>query len=142
MPVTAGRTHTDGVEAMAADADLLLGRGEAPEAGGWQGEPGASTFTTYAVLFPTPGLYDGDLADPTAYFDYAAQFTCIGKNQEGAEAVADLVKATYVDTPLVVAGRASYRGQLLVERPVTRDDSTAPPLHYAVLQITWRTQPA
>lgn len=141
MPATAGRAHTDAVAAAAADVDILVGRGQAPAAGGWQGEAGKSKFQTYVVLYPTPGMYDADLV-PLEYFDFTCQFTCVASRQQDAETLADLVKATFVNQVLAVDGRASYRGQLEVDRPVTRDDATAPPLHYAVLQITWRTQPA
>lgn len=142
MPATAGKTHTDAVEVALAADDLVVGRGQAPTAGGWQGEPGASTFQAYVVLYPTPGTYDADLADPLEYFVYGCQFTCVAARQQDAETLADRVKALLVNQLLTVDGRASYRGQLEVDRPVTRDDVTAPPLHYAVLQLSWRTQPA
>lgn len=142
MPATAGKSHTDAVEAALVADELLVGRGQAPADGGWQGEPGASTFQAYTVLYPTPGTYDGDLGDPLEYFDFVCQFTCVGARQQDAETLADRVKALLLNQVLSVGGRSSYRGQLEVDRPVTRDDATAPPLHYAVLQISWRTQPA
>lgn len=142
MTVAAGRPHTDAVAALAQEVDLLLGRGEPPEGAGWQGEPGDSVFKPYAVVFPTPGNPDGNSAEPHEYLDYSVQFTCVAAAQEGAEAVADIVKATFVGVPLAVADRACYPGRLLLDRAVTRDDTVAPPVHYAVLQISWRTQPA
>lgn len=142
MPVAASRPHSDAVVAMAEDADLLIGRGEAPDSGGWQGEEGASTYRPFTVLYPGPGVTDADLADSNSYLIYTAQFNCFAATQEGAEAVADIIKTTFVGVPLAMAGRASYLGQLLLDRPTTRDDTVAPPVHYAVLQISWRTQPA
>ncbi|KAB2347350.1 hypothetical protein [Actinomadura rudentiformis] len=142
MPVAAARPHTDAVVSMGTSAGLLIGRGKPPEGAGWQGEPGASTFEAYVALFPMTGDVDADLGDPAHYFDYGCQFTCVAATQEGAEAVSDAIKATFVNAKLIIPGRASYRGQLQVDRPASRDDRTAPPLHYAVLQITWRTQPA
>lgn len=140
------RTHTDAaVEAIRTVATtqaskVLVGRGRVPEGAGWQTEPGAATFRPYVVVYPYPGTPDGSLAEPVEYLDYRAQATCVGASQEGAEAVADLVKTAWVNVSLPVSGRFSYRGQMLVDNPIIRDDSEAPPVHFAVLQVTWRTQ--
>ncbi len=142
------RPHTDAavaaIEAVvsARAATVLVGRGGQPAGSGWQGEPGASAFRPYVVVYPSPGVPDGPVADPVEYLDYQAQATCVAATQEGAEAVADLVKEAWVNAPLPVAGRASYPGQVDTDRPASRDDTVSPPLHYAVLAVSWRTQRA
>lgn len=141
-PVAPSRPHTDAVVAALDAVDFLIGRGEQPEGSGWQGEPGQSEFKAYGVLFPSPGRPDGNTADPHEYLDYTVQVTIVAATQEGAEAGADIVKTTLVGLRLDIAGRSSYPGQLLLDRPVTRDDAVSPPLHYAVLQLGFRTQPA
>lgn len=141
-PVAPSRPHTDAVKAALEDADLPVGRGEQPPGSGWHGEPGVSVFSPYVVLFPTSGRPDGNVSEPHAYLDYSVQVTVVAATSDGAEAAADIVKATLIGLRLHVAGRSSYRGQLLVDRPIARDDAVAPPLHYAVLQIGFRTQPA
>lgn len=140
------RPHTDAAVAAiqavvsAQASQILVGRGEQPDGSGWQGEPGTSVFRPYVVVYPTPGTPDGSVADPVEYLDYQAQATCVAATQEGAEAVADLVKTAWVNAPLPVAGRTSYTGETQTDRPATRDDTTSPPVHYAVLVVAWRTQ--
>lgn len=142
LPAAPGRPHTDAVVAALEAAGVLVGRGEEPSGAGWQGEPGASQFTPYVVLYPTPGMGDGDLADPNTYLDYACQATCVAATQEGAEAAADIAK-TIVGQRLAVAGRSlAYPVELLLARPAQRDDTVTPPVHYAVLQLGFRTGPA
>lgn len=142
----AARPHTDAamsaIEAVAATraSQVLVGRGTQPDGSGWQGEPRDSVFRPYAVVFPSPGTPDGSVADPVEYLDYRAQATCVAATQEGAEAIADLVKEAWVNAALPISGRTSYLGQLIVDQPVTRDDTVAPPVHYAVVQVAWRTQ--
>lgn len=141
-----GRLHTDAavssIETLVTTrtSQVLVGRGRVPDGAGWIDEPGSATFRPYIVVYPSPGIPDGSLAEPVEYLDYRAQATCVAATQEGAESVADLVKAAWVNAPLPVSGRFSYRGQLVVENPITRDDAEAPPVHYAVLQVVWRTQ--
>lgn len=80
------------------------------------------------------------MAEPAEYLDYRAQATCVGASQEGAEAVADLVTSAWINTSIPVAGRFCYRGRVITVNPVTRDDGESPPVHYATLQVEWRTQ--
>jgi hypothetical protein len=141
LPAAPARPHTDAVVAALQARDVLVGRGEEPPGAGWQGEPGASDFVGYAVLYPTPGLPDGDLADPNEYLDYSCQATCVAATQEGAEAVADIVK-TLVGQRLPVTGRQSYYVELKLDRPASKDDTTRPVVHYAIVQIAFRTGPA
>lgn len=142
IPVAPARPHTDAVVAALTAAGLAVGRGEKPDGAGWQDQEGASDHVPYAVLYPTPGTTDGNVAEPYEYLDYLVQVTCVGATQEAAEAVADIAKTTLVGQRLAVVDRSSYFGELLVDRPATRDDTVVPPVHVAVLQVRWRTQPA
>lgn len=142
LPAAPARPHTDALAAALETAGLATGRGAQPSDTGWGGEPGASTFVPYAVLYPSPGTPDGDLADPSEYLDYACQLTCVAATSEGAEAAADIAK-TIVGQRLTVAGRSlSYPVVLLLSRPAQCDDTVTPPVHYAVLQLGFRTGPA
>lgn len=140
------RIHTDAavaaIEALAAlrASPLLIGRGEPPAGAGWQEEPGSGTYIPFVVVYPSPGTPDGSLALPVEYLDYRIQATCVSASQEGTEAIADLVTAAWVNTSIPVSGRFCYPGQMVVSNPVIRDDAESPPVHYAVIQVQWRTQ--
>lgn len=146
MSVAPARPHTQAAlaavraEATARSSPLLVGQGDRPPGSGWQGEPGRTKFVPYVIVYPFPGRPDGDLADPVRYLDYSVQATCVGATSEASEAAVDLVKAAWVDRPLEVPGRSSYRGQLVTDQPSTRDDDISPPVHYSIIQVTWRTQ--
>ena len=140
MTVAAAAPHTSAVVGALVAASVRVGRGLQPAGSGWQGEEGESDFKGYAVVYPGTGTPDGSVANPTEYLGYICQVTCVGATQDGAEIVADLVKAALADRPLSVAGRSSYRGQILLDRPASRDDTVSPPVHYAVLQFGWTTQ--
>jgi hypothetical protein len=142
VSVVTARPHTDAVVAHLEGVGLLVGRGVKPVGGGWQGEPGASEFIGYVVLYPSRGLTDGDLCDPHEYLDYQVQATCVAATQEGAEAVADAVRAALIGVRLTVTGRSLYPFQPVSSSPATRDDGTAPPVHYAVEQFSCRSGPA
>jgi hypothetical protein len=142
IPIAPARPHTDAVVTALTAADVAVGRGEKPPGAGWQGTEERSPHIPYAVLYPSPGMADGNVAQPYEYLDYTVQVTCVSNTQQGAEAVADLVKTALVGQRLDVADRSSYPGELLTDRPATRDDEVLPSVHYAVLQIRWRTQPA
>lgn len=146
FPVGTGRSHTDAAVKLIEDlasvtnSQILVGRGVQPGGSGWAGEPDDTEFRPYITIFPAPGFPDGSVAEPTEYLNYRVQATCVSATQEGAEAVADFAKTAWLNVPLDVPGRASYRGQLILDLPATRDDTISPPVHYAVLQVGWRTQ--
>jgi hypothetical protein len=80
------------------------------------------------------------VAEPAEYLDYSAQATCVSASSEAAESVVDLVKEAWVNTSIPVAGRFCYPGIVLAEGQMTRDDAVAPPVHYVILRVGWRTQ--
>lgn len=142
MTVAPARPHTNAVVLALQAAGLLVGRGQKPAGSGWQAEPGASSFVAYAVVYPSPGMTDGDLCDPHEYLDYRVQVTCVAASQEGAESIADRVKAALVGVRLTVTGRSLYPFQLDSSSPATRDDAVSPPVHYAIVQLACRSGPA
>lgn len=141
MTVAAARPHTTAFVEALEGKGLLVGRGKRPDGAGWQGEPGDTEFRPYVVLFPSPGSTDGNLCDPHEYLDYRVQATCVAASQEGAEAVADTVKEL-IGVRLTVTGRSLYPVQPDGDRPATRDDQVAPPVHYAVVLLSCRSGPA
>lgn len=142
MTVAAATLHTDAVAARLTAAELLVGRGGKPEGGGWQGEPGRSLFVPYAVLFPASGTTGGDLCDPHEYLDYTCQVTVVAATQRDAETVMDRVRIALVGQRPAVTGRSAWPVYVLTDRPATRDDTTAPPLHFAVAVFGFRSGPA
>jgi hypothetical protein len=134
------RAHSDAVVAALTTATLLVGRGKQPPGSGWQGQPGASTFKGYVVLYPSAGVPDGNIADPNEYLDYTFQLTCVAATQEGAEAISDRAKAALVGVRLTVEDRASYPVYILADPVCQRDDAVTPPVHYCTPQLRFRTQ--
>lgn len=142
MSAAPSRPHTDGVKAVLEAAGLLVGRGRQPAGSGWQGQEGASSFKAYVVLYPSPGATDGNVADPHEYLDYSFQTTCVAATQEGAEAVADMVKTALVGQIVTVAGRVCYPVYAVADPPVRRDDTVTPALHISTPVFRFRSQPA
>lgn len=142
MTLPAAAPHTAATMAALTAAGLHVERGGKPAGAGWQGEPGASDFVAYVVLYPGGHMDDGVLGDPWEDLDYKVQATCVAATCEGAELVADIVTATLIGRRLEVEGRGMYAFQLEGGAPATRDDQVAPPVHYAVLNLMARSGPA
>lgn len=138
--------HTEGVAAALEASGLAVGRGQAPEGAGWQGEPGRSSFVPYAVLWPSPGATpDADarcLNEPHLSLVYACQLTIVGATQPQAEYAADTAKQALVGQRVPVAGRSTHPATLTLDRAAERDDAVAPSLHYAVTQVSIISDPA
>jgi hypothetical protein len=142
MTLPAAEPHTAATAAALTAASLHVGRGAKPAGSGWQGEPGASDFVPYVVLYPGGHLDDGVLGDPWEDLDYRVQATCVAGTCEGAELVADIVTATLIGKVVPVPGRGMYPFQLSGGAPASRDDQVEPPVHYAVLNLMARSGPA
>jgi len=143
IPAAPSRPHTDAVVAALEDAGILTGRGEHPSGGGWQGEPGRSTYIPYVVVYPFPGREDGNIAEPYEYLDYRAQISCWGATAVQTEMLADRVRAALIGKRLPVPGRSSYPvGQVPGSRPPTSRVDVPPPEYHAVVEITFRTKAA
>lgn len=143
MTVAAAGPHTDAVITTLTAAGVLTGRGVVPTGGGWASEPGQSTFTRYAVVYPYPGRTGASsLADPHGTLTFIFQVTVVGANQKQAEAGVDAVRAALVGVTLTVTGRTAFPVYPDLERLVTRDDQVSPPVHYGIAQFRFRTDPA
>jgi hypothetical protein len=142
IPVAAATPHTDAVLAAIRAIPMLAERGIKPATGGWQGNPGTSTFLRYAVVWPSPGVPDGNLAEPLEYLDYTAQINVYGATATQSEQAADAIRAALIGRRLTVAGRTTYRVQSDGGAPLIRDDGATPALYMAVVEIKVRSQPA
>lgn len=143
MTVAAAKPHADAVMVLLAAAHVLAERGKAPAGGGWQGEPGASSFVGYAVLFPFTGSDDPlSLAQVYDDFDFSFQITAMGAVSDQAEQVMDAVRAALVGAIPTVAGRRAYPiYPVPLNRLVTRDDAVNPAIFYGVAQFHFRSHP-
>ncbi|MER5420332.1 hypothetical protein [Streptosporangium roseum] len=144
MSVATARPHTDGIVALLTAGNVLVGRGKPPSGGGWADNPGTSTFTGYAVLYPFTGRDEAmSLAQVHDEFEFPFQITGVGATQQQAEGVMDLIRVALVGATPAVVGRIAYPVyQIPLDRPVTRDDAVAPPVHYGVAQFRFRSNPA
>lgn len=141
-PVAASAPHTAAVLATLQTAGILAGHAVAPDGGGWQGEPGRSTYVPYAVVYPSPGVPDGNVSEPHEYLDYSAQINCWAATADQAERLADQVRAALVGRRLTVPGRSTYPVQQPPGSvPVARFDQPPPATYRAVVEITVRSQP-
>lgn len=142
IPIAASTPHTDAVVTAIAAIPMLVDRARMPDGAGWQGTPGSSDFKRYAVVYPSPGTPDGNLAQPYEYLDYKAQINIFGVTATQAEDAADDVRVALIGRRLTVAGRSTYRVQTPGGPPVRRDDSVQTSLFMAVVEIAFRSQPA
>lgn len=140
--LAAAAPHTTALIELLESAGILAGRGEHPEGGGWQGEPGRSDYIPYVVVYPFPGSPDGNTAEPYEYLDYKAQVSCWGATAVHVEEFADRVRGALIGKRLTVPGRSSYPIGTPpgAGRPVARVDQVQPPEYHAVVEITARTQ--
>ncbi|MEU4410763.1 hypothetical protein AB0F88_40185 [Streptosporangium sp. NPDC023963] len=143
MTVAAARPHTTAVMGLLTAASVLVDRGKAPTNGGWQGNPGTSTFKGYTVLYPFTGLDEpASLALFHDSFDFTFQLTCVGATQDQAAGVMDAVRAALIGVTPTVAGRIAYPiYPVPLNRPIARDDAVAPPVHYGTLQFHFKSDP-
>ena len=89
--------------------DIPIGDGDRPEQiddqNGWQGEPGVSAFTPWAVIDALPGgIGPGDLVNPNADAEVLYGIRAVGPNREVAELVGDLVRTALLSATLTIVG--------------------------------------
>ncbi|MBN6054517.1 hypothetical protein JYK22_21425, partial [Nonomuraea sp. RK-328] len=142
IPIASAVPHTDAVVAAIAAIPMLVGRATKPAGAGWQGNPGTSTYVRYAVVYPSLGTPDGNEAGPLEYLDYSAQINVFGATEGQVEDAADDVRAALIGQRLAVSGRSTYRVQSPGGPPVVKDESVAPAVYMAVVEIEFRSQPA
>lgn len=136
------RTLTAAIIAALTSANLTVGRGEKPAAGGWQGDPCGTNFAPYVVVYSLDGDLDGAI-------DYGAedgvvryQLSSIGATAEQAEWAADTARIALLGTTPSVTGR---RIGLITFDDIggtVRDDKQQPPLWQVAERFTVMTTPA
>jgi hypothetical protein len=96
----------------------------------------------YAVVYPFGGTRSGPVGDPDADASLTWQITCVGRDREGAEWMADRVAEVMDGGVVNIPGRKVMRAQTVSDQPIRRDDDVQPPLFYAT--PIWRldTTPA
>jgi len=136
MTVPTVLPHVDAVQAALAGAGLTVFLGGAPTSSGW------SPADVYVVLYPEPGAAVREsLADQRTDFTTTFQITCVGGSMERALWAADKARVA-LSSPLVVAGRATWRPEDLGGPPVQRDDDTNPPSWFVPVQYRLMSIPA
>lgn len=125
--------HTEALKARLATTGYTVGVNQAPP----------DTAAPYLVLYPLPSPDpDGSLTDPDADWFLQYQVTSVAVGPEQAQGMSDLVRATVVASPLVVAGRSVWRIRLASAGQMGRDDSFQPPLHFLADTLELQTSPA
>jgi hypothetical protein len=120
-----GSEVTDAIVAALTTAQLLVGDGEAPVAGGWEGTPGASDFVPYVDVHPIPGGYsDGTVAEPDSDGGALYQLISVGASRTQAENIGDEVREAMTSTALTLAsGRQVALVRVEMLGGAMRDDS-------------------
>lgn len=121
---------------------FLVGDGEAPAGGGWQGAPGTSPFTNYLIFKPGQGVTDGSLAHADANVDRDFMVTCVAATRDGCSILARNVVAAVQGRNLTTPTRRTSR-PIVLERwgPVDRDDTVQPSVFMAVHVFGVHTTP-
>ncbi|RSN12809.1 hypothetical protein DMB42_11565 [Nonomuraea sp. WAC 01424] len=141
IPVAPSTPHTDAVVAAIAAIPLLVDVAAKPAESGWQGTPGASPFKRYAVVYPFPGVPDGNAAEPYEYLTYKAQISLFGATAAQAGGAADDVSAALIGQRLSVPGRSTYPVKTPPgQRPLRRDDSLPVSVYQAIVEIEFTSQ--
>jgi len=124
-------------------AGFVVGDNEAPDAGGWQGSPGASTFVPYVDVHPSPGgPTDGTMATPSsdAFPDY--QIISVGATRAQAEHIGDEVREAMFQGPLTVPDRSVAHLRLDMLGGCVRDDTVQPAVWFVSDRYRLSTVPA
>lgn len=81
-------------------AGMVVGDGQAPEAGGWSGTAGQSNYTAYCVVHPLlGGIVSGSIGDPHGDGEVVYQVSCYGPTRQSAEIVASNVDTAIKSLP-------------------------------------------
>ena len=121
-PVTAGYL------AALKDLGFQVGDGERPPG---PAKPPAS-FYPYAVLYTGTARMEGTLVQPHEDGVHRLQVSCVGLDRKGAEYLRDLARAVLLNTDIEIEGHAIVWTELVVSRPIFRDDDVTPHLFNAV----------
>jgi hypothetical protein len=121
--------HTAAVITALATTGRPVGDAVAP--------PAASA--PYVVVYPQGGNRDGPIGDPDSDAGLVYQFTCVGRDRQGAQWMADRVAEAVRN--VVIPGRGVMRVEPLNDSPVERDTDVTPPLFYVTPIYRLHTTP-
>lgn len=115
-------------------SEVLIGDGEAPEAGGWDDDPNApdSSYVPYVVLAPqTAQEASGSLDDSNSEWRVPYTFSSYGITREQVEWNADRTRQAMVSLARVVVDLDTGNWKILQSRVnsiggVARNDNTEP----------------
>jgi hypothetical protein len=127
-----GRLLTQAIIDLLESAYLLVGDGDKPSGGGWQGTPGQSTFEPYIVVYAvTGGYFDGTIGEPfvDARPDYI--ISSFGATQQQAQWGNDVVFETLTTSKPSVSGQVVELIVPDVEGGAVRDDDVSPPIFHS-----------
>lgn len=126
---------TQAVVAALEAVDLTVGVAQAPESGGWQGEPGTTAFTPYVVVWPLWSTTDGPNSDIHADLERRYGLTSVGVSAEQAERVADRARAAV--RAVSIDGQIVWPPEFESQGHIERDDTRAeqPPLFYVADRV-------
>jgi hypothetical protein len=136
------REHTDAiVDSLDAGTTMKVFDAGAPNLNenpsgtgwGWQGDPGASKFMPYCIVYPLAGgVFDGPLGCPDDDASLTWQVTCVGATRAQCEWAADKANEILIGQPLTVAGRFISRVWAdMAGGGARRDDTVQPPVFIA-----------
>lgn len=137
------RAVTDAIITMLTVAGLVVGDGEKPDGGGWQGVDAQSNFIPYVVVHPI-GAYeiDGPIGDTAADVWPLHQLTSYGATRSQCELAADRAREAMLTGALAVTGRRVLMVQPDLLGIVSRDDDVQPPIFSAPDRYEICTTPA
>lgn len=135
MTVATSRPLSVVLLAALQSAWALVGDGVAPEGVTYNND--GLLVAPYAVLYRGgPGVLDGPVSDPHADGQPLYQLTCVGRDPNQAEALADRLRPVLLARH-AVTGLVVMQAVLETSQPVRRDDSTTPPLFYLADQVRY-----
>lgn len=127
-----GQLLTQAIIDLLEGVGLLVGDGDKPASGGWQGAAGASTFEPYTVVYAvTGGYFEGTIGEPfvDARPDYI--LSSFGATQQQAQHGNDTVYATLTTSKPTVVGQVVELVIPDVDGGTVRDDDVQPPIFHS-----------
>lgn len=114
-------------------AGFVVGDGQKPAGGGWQGAPGTSEFVGYVFWRPGVGLADGTLAVADSHVERMFSVTCVGRTRSGASTLSKNVITAVSGQRIETESRVTT-APITVERwgPVDLDPTVQPSVFMAV----------
>lgn len=130
MTIHRGGDVTDAIIFRLVSAGFVVGDGEAPSAGDWQGAPGVSNFVPYVDVHPIlGGDVDGILVAPNSDASPDYQLISVGATRAQAEHIGDEVREVMLVGPVTLpVGRAAIHLRLEMLGGAMRDDTVQPPV--------------